>query len=141
MSGEHSTGGPSGFNPFEQPDAGGGPDQHEVLARLSRRTLDGALDRSLDDLGELLDRIEEREAAAGEDGVPAELVPVLEELTGAEEAPLTYRSLRRRVREGFTSWDAFWRAPHEEADGMRLLREAMQVCRDRLTDLPDPPRH
>ncbi|WP_185995209.1 hypothetical protein [Nocardioides campestrisoli] len=125
----------TGFDPFAAAAAGNdATDPWDLLADLSRRSAGTSLDRALDELGELVDRIDAEERAEGTDGAPAEVVPVLEVLTGADDAPLTYRSLHRRVREGYTSWDAFWRAPHQEADGLRLLQDVMRVGREGIAD-------
>ena len=122
---------------------GNGPraDTPALLHDLGRRSVESSLEQALDRLAETLDRVDERDAETGQDGVPPEAVPLLEQLTGADDAPLTYRSLHRRVEQGRTSWDAFWRAPHEEADGLALVRDVMRLSREAVvetvTDLPE----
>lgn len=34
-------------------------------------------------------------------------------------------TLNRRVRDGLTTWDAFWDDPRAEQDGVRLVHEVL----------------
>lgn len=105
------------------------PSSTEVLTELGGRSAEQDLDAALDVLTELV-------AAAGErdrrEPLPDDLVAVLRDLTGAEDAPLAWASLRRRVRDGVTTWESFWADPTAEADGVRLVREVLRRSGDAL---------
>lgn len=99
------------------------PSTTEVLTELGSRTAEQELLAALDHLDDLVTAASERDRA---DPVPEELVTVLHELTGADCAPLTWRSLNRRVRDGLTTWQAFWADPGAEPDGVRLAHEVLR---------------
>ncbi|WP_101523417.1 hypothetical protein [Nocardioides houyundeii] len=92
------------------------PDVRDDLAALQR-------DQSHVDLLAALERVEELSArqAEEEDGPDADVVRLLEEITGADDAPLAFRSLHDRVAAGHATWAEFWAAPQDHADGPRLF--------------------
>lgn len=117
-----------------------GPDATDLLRELGRSGVEDALEQSLARMDELLTELDAHDA---DETAPPEVVAVLEALTGAETAPITYASLHRRVHDGLLTWDDFWRHPEREADGVRLLREAMRVATESLVEglsaIPDSP--
>ena len=122
------------MSPFEFYDASApvpdcGTDGGATLGELSERGAERELEAALDGLTELLADISARELR---EPLPDQLVTLLRELTGAEEAPLAWASLNRRVRESRTSWEAFWADPLAEEDGMRLVHAVMDASRRSL---------
>ena len=106
--------------------AAGAPPSLQDLGRAGAESdLDAALER-LDDL------VEQVAASDAADPLPDELRDRLRELTAAEEAPLAWRSLHRRVRDGLTTWESFWARPQDEEDGVRLVRAVMDASRAAL---------
>jgi hypothetical protein len=121
-------------SPFEFYDASApvpdsGADGGSTLGELSERGAERELEAALDGLTELLADMSARELR---EPLPDQLVTLLRELTGAEEAPLAWASLNRRVRESRTSWEAFWADPLAEEDGMRLVHAVMDASRRSL---------
>lgn len=120
--------------PFEFYDASAAPDpqqptRDDTLLEMSRRGVEADLDRALEHLDEVVQRASARDRS---EGVPPELARVLEEVTGADDAPIAWASLHRRVETGVTTWDSFWLDPTAEEDGMRLVQEVMGRTRERL---------
>lgn len=108
--------------PVTPPDGGRGSDQRaltSMMASVAQRELFAMLGR----IDELV--AEHEEQVAAEDLDP-EIIQTLTIITGREDAPLSYRSLHRRVKAGFITWKQFWLAPEEEADGLRLVHEVMR---------------
>lgn len=103
--------------PSDEPDVG------EVLGDLARRQVGRDLDDVLARFDELEARLAEREA--GEELDPG-IVQALEAVTGADDAPLTFRSLHERVHRGVLTWKGFWADPRSEADGMAILHAVMR---------------
>jgi hypothetical protein len=100
------------------------------LHELSRLDAEAALQRALSRADDVLARFDAEDQQAG---VPSEVVALLEAITGAEQAPLSYASLHRRVHSGSTSWEAFWLNPQDEEDGQRLVYEVMRLGTAQLT--------
>ncbi|WP_224278958.1 hypothetical protein [Nocardioides lacusdianchii] len=98
------------------------PSTTEVLTELGGLTAERELLAALDDLDDLVATASEHDR---DDPVPQELVVLLRELTGADGAPVAWSSLNRRVRDGLTTWDAFWADPSAEQDGVRLVHEVL----------------
>ena len=114
------------------------PDPSDQLAGLLRRHADGALDDALARIDELFAEEAEREAAAGMD---PDIVALLEQVAGAPDAPLTFRSLYDRVHEGRLTWADYWANPQAEAGGMNLFQAVLtaQLAHDQdvVRDQPD----
>lgn len=98
----------------------------------------------LDELDHLIEEDRERER---EEGLDPSIAVLLESITGADDAPLEFRSLNRRVADGLTSWEEFWVAPEETPGGHRLVNVAMKAAgaeldaaMQRFDDRP-PPTH
>lgn len=121
--------------PFEFYDASAPAGQDSVssasdeLRELSRSGTEADLDRALDEVN---DAVEQASATDAREGVPAELVALLDAITGDDGAPLAWQSLHRRVHAGTTTWDSFWLAPTREEDGMKLVFEVMRAARASL---------
>lgn len=83
-----------------------------------------------------------RESASGEPGpVPDDVAALADRITGAADAPPAYRALHQRVREGHTTWQAWWASPESEDQGARLLREVVTAQLAEVRELMDlPPR-
>ena len=98
----------------------------------------------LDELDDLIEEDRERERV---EGLDPSIAALLESITGADDAPVEFRSLNRRVADGVTSWEEFWSAPEETPGGHRLVNMAMkaagaelEVVMERFDDRP-PPAH
>ncbi|MFT4082345.1 MAG: hypothetical protein QM638_07140 [Nocardioides sp.] len=113
------------FDRFDAGGAGGTGGQESfgaLLRRLQHEDADRDLRRALDDVRDLLARWRaEEEHEPLEPGV----VAALEAVTGAPGAPLSYRSLARRVAEGTLSWHDFWLDPRREPDGTYVVRDVL----------------
>lgn len=96
------------------------PSAQPSLADLTSRQATWNLDAALA-------RVDELTADAEDDEVPEELLPLLDQVTRDPEAPLQFRSLGRRVREGRTTWQAWWRDPTGEAGGADLFRTVFRL--------------
>lgn len=86
------------------------------------------VDRRLMDVLESVDEL----AAAGEErrlaeGIDPETAALLDAIAGADDAPLTLRSLHRRVQEGRMTWAEVWARPSDYDDGSRLIFAAMSA--------------
>lgn len=120
---------------FEFFDASGASDQaapestRDLLRELGRSGTEAGLQRRLDEINGLVEEMSAKDRA---EGVPGEVVTVLEEITGADDAPLPWASLHRRVHSGVTTWDSFWLDPTSEEDGLRLISEVMRRSRENL---------
>ena len=101
------------------------------LQDLGRDAAESDLEAALDRLNDLVEQISDRDAA---EPLPDELRDRLRDLTSAPEAPLAWSSLDRRVRDGLTTWEAFWARPQDEADGVRLVRAVMAAGRTTLRE-------
>lgn len=114
------------------------PDPADQLAGLLRQQADSALHDALARIDDLFAEEAEREAAEGMD---PDIIGLLEQLTGAPDAPLTFRSLHDRVHDGRLSWADFWANPQAEAGGMNLFHAvlAAQLAHDRdvIREQPD----
>jgi hypothetical protein len=100
------------------------PGPEDLLERLTRRQVGRDLDALLDRFDELEARLAEQEA---EEELEPGIVQALETVTGAPDAPLTFRSLHDRVERGLLSWKQFWADPRAEADGMKVLNAATRL--------------
>ena len=100
----------------------------DPLAQMRRdqaaRDLDEVIGR-IDDLGARLARQE------SEEPLDPKTIALLEEITGAEDASLAFRSLRRRVHEGILTWADFWADPLAQPEGMVLFHAVMRAELDR----------
>lgn len=96
-----------------------------------------ATHRNLEDA---LDRVRELTLEADGDPIPPEIVEHAEEITSADDAPLAFQSLRRRVRSGHTSWQAWWDDPTSEAEGMRLFQAVLEAVSEQGRDLIENPQ-
>lgn len=118
-------------SPFEFFDASTGAAEQsttvEVLADLNRNGTEASLTRALADLDDL---VADQSAEERSEGLPPELARLLGEIAGADDAPLAWASLHRRVQSGVTTWGSFWLDPTTEEDGMRLVFET--ATRSRL---------
>lgn len=101
------------------------------LLDLGRDGAESDLDVALDRLNDLVEQVSVRDAA---EPLPEELRDRLRELTGAADAPLAWESLHRRVRDGLTTWEAFWARPQDEVDGVRLVHAVMAAGRTTLRE-------
>lgn len=106
-----------------------GPSRAEMLQRMQSRDAVGQLEEALGRLREMNAQWREEESR---EGVPPEVVAALEEVTTAKDAPLSYQSLARRVREGRLSWLDFWLDPRREQDGQLIVRDAIAMQTKRL---------
>lgn len=95
----------------------------DLLRDLQKGDAERQLRGALDHLRELLDTWREEEAGKP---VDPEIVEALEAVTGAADAPLTYRSLNGRVHDGRTTWEEFWRDPRAEADGPLIVGDVVR---------------
>lgn len=95
------------------------------------------LSSQLDAIDELLHRMDEKLAA---DGLDPGLEELLDAITGADDAPLTFTSLHRRVHAGSLTWLQVWQHPQDEAGGLALVKAVMlaQLQRSRALDLSGP---
>ena len=125
------------MTPFEYFDASGtgGPTRHasssSMLGDLTRTGTEAGLNRALDDINALVAEMSAKDRA---EQLPPELVSLLDEITGADDAPLAWASLHRRVHSQRTPWEAFWRDPTVEEDGLRLVSEVMRRARAGLQE-------
>jgi hypothetical protein len=110
------------FDASTPPDAV--PDVAQELAGLRTERAEQDLLDSLDRLENVLAELDEAEA---DEELDPELVALLEEITGAEDAPLTFRSLHDRVHHGFLTWADYWADPAAEADGLLVFRAVVQA--------------
>lgn len=101
------------------------------LDELGREGAEADLAAALDQLDDLVEQVSVRDAA---DPLPDELRARLRELADADGAPLAWRSLARRVRDGLTTWESFWARPQDEEDGVRLVRAVMTASRTSLRE-------
>ena len=117
---------------FEFFDASGTSDQaapdstRDLLRDLGRSGTEAGLQRKLDEVNGLVEEMSAKDRA---EGAPTEVVALLEQITGADNAPLPWASLHRRVHAGVTTWDSFWLDPAGEEDGLRLISEVMRRSR------------
>ena len=86
------------------------PGAGELLRTMAADDSEQRMLAFLDELDELIEEDRERER---EEGLDPSVAALLESITGADDAPLEFRSLNRRVAEGVTSWEEFWVAPEE----------------------------
>lgn len=95
------------------------------------------LSSKLDAIDELLHRMDEKLAA---DGIDPGLEELLDAITGADDAPLPFASLHRRVHAGSLTWLQVWQRPQAEAGGLALVKAVMvaQLQRARALDLSEP---
>jgi hypothetical protein len=118
--------------------AADGPGPASLLAGLRGRQVERDLDDVLARFDDLEARLAEREA---EEELDPEVVGALEAVTGADDAPLTFRSLHERVHRGVLTWQQFWADPSAESDGMAVIHAAMRerLAADALVaERPDP---
>lgn len=103
--------------------ATGGP-RHEELSLLGMAVRDSEqrMSDSLQRIDEMLAEMDERE---DDDDFDEDIEALLERVTGADDAPLEFRSLNSRVRAGRLTWREFWRDPTVEPCGMELLQAVM----------------
>lgn len=78
----------------------------------------------LDSFEESLAESRERTIA---EGLDPEIAQRFDELTGVDDAPLEWRSLHRRVREGRLSWQDVWLDPLEQPGGADLIDAVMKA--------------
>jgi len=87
-----------------------------------------AADRRLNDvLGKVRDLTAAYEAEEQTRGLEPELERLLDQIAGADGAPLAFRSLHRGVREGRITWQAVWSQPTLVAGGLDLLQAALRA--------------
>ncbi|MDN5746643.1 MAG: hypothetical protein L0H31_16215 [Nocardioidaceae bacterium] len=79
--------------------------QNHMLGRLSR-------------ISERIHHDRDREA---DEPLDPEIIARLEQLCAADDAPLEFRSLARRVREGRLTWKQYWDDPRAHGDDTRLI--------------------
>ena len=89
-------------------------------ARQAELRLERALDRMRDQTAAHVEELEEN-------GVDPAIERLLEQVTGAESAPLTFRSLRARVHQGRLTWTDFWSDPSAEAGGLDVFRAVLRA--------------
>lgn len=120
---------------FEFFDASGASNQtapdstRDLLRDLGRSGTEAGLQRKLDEVNGLVEEMTARDRA---EGAPADVVTLLDEIAGADNAPLPWASLHRRVHAGVTTWDSFWLDPTSEEDGLQLISEVMRRSREHL---------
>lgn len=107
------------------------PGAGELLRTMAADESEQRMLAFLDELDELIEEDRERER---EEGLDPSVAALLESITGADDAPLEFRSLNRRVAEGVTSWEEFWVAPEETPGGHRLVNVAMKAAGAELAD-------
>lgn len=116
-------------------------DRERQIQELLIRSAEADLVASFDRIDDLTARHEEQVA---EEEFDPGIAAALQAITGREDAPLAYRSLRRRVDAGLLTWKQFWIHPDAETDGMRLVNDALrfqtQSVLERLRSLDDPDR-
>ena len=104
----------------------------DVLLRLQDTDADQRLMSLFDEIDEMIEEGRERDR---EQGLDPGISDLLDAISGADDAPMEFRSLHRRVQAGTLSWLAFWLAPEEEAGGHRLVNEAMKVAGAELGEI------
>lgn len=104
------------------------PPRAEMGELLRSMAADDSERRMLDFLEEIDVTLEESRVREREEGLDPSVAATLQTITGRDAAPVEYRSLNRRVREGVLSWEDFWFAPEEHAGGHRLINEAMKFA-------------
>ncbi|GAA4672517.1 hypothetical protein [Nocardioides nanhaiensis] len=109
------------------------PDVREELREARQRQATSDLERAMDRIQGLVATYEEQ---LEEEGLDEGTITLLEEVTGAPDAPLEFKSLNRRVSEGRLTWTDFWRRPQAEAGGLRLLRAVTNLQIERMAQIP-----
>lgn len=99
------------------------PEPASLLA-MQARDAEDRLTRALDHVAEVVARVRERGA---EDELDPDLVAIMEEITSAPDASLELASLGRRVRDGFTTWQAVWHDPTADPAARHLVIEVQRV--------------
>lgn len=100
------------------------PPVSEDLARLVWQDAERRLEKRLDDLRETAERVREHDRDQ-QDELPGWLRAAFELITGADDAPLAFASLGRRVQEGFLTWDEVYRNPSPIDGAVALIGEAL----------------
>jgi hypothetical protein len=99
------------------------PPTTDTLGRLEDVVLEQHLHDVLDSLEELVADLAADEQA---DAVGPDEITALETVSGGDDAPLEFRSIRRRVHEGRLTWTEFWQRPEDEGQaGLDLLFAAL----------------
>lgn len=98
--------------------------ERNPLLRMQAVDADQRLERVLDAVEELVTESREHDLA---EGLDPGLARLLDAIAGAEDAPLEFRSLRRRVAEGRLTWLDFWLRPEDQPGGHRLVNAAMKA--------------
>lgn len=121
-----------------------GPSARDPLRRMQSVESEQRMLAFLDEVDEFLDESRARER---EEGLDPTIAALLDSVSGADDAPLEFRSLHRRVAEGVTTWEQFWSAPEETPGGHRLVNVAMKAAGAELDalmrdlDQQEPPPH
>lgn len=97
----------------------------EDLNRLAWQDADRRLEARLEDLSETAELIREHDRAQG-DELPDWLREDFELIAGADDAPIVFASLHRRVQEEFLTWDELYRHPSQSDGGIDLIAEALR---------------
>ena len=108
-------------------------DRASELQELEDEVLERQLLAVLGELNELVATIEEEQA--DDEPLAPEQIAALEAVSGGDDAPLAFRSINRRVREGRLTWVEFWEHPDDQGqDGVNLLFAALGQL---AAELPD----
>lgn len=109
------------------------PGSSDVLAGMLIRSAEDDVRMALDEARELLFHLEQ-----DAEPITPEEVAVLEAVTGSDDAPLEFRSLRRRVDSGSLTWDEFWRRPYDEGQaGVDLVNACVAAAAASMPSLEE----
>jgi len=111
-------------------DAGRMPPSSPTLDEMLREDAESRMFGRLSRISERIHQDREREA---EEPLDPEIIERLERLCAADDAPIEFRSLARRVREGRLTWKQYWDDPRAAGDDPRLIAA---VVRDLAEDPP-----
>ena len=110
------------------PESTGPRSATDPLVQMRRDQVARDLDEAIGRIDALAERLARQESS---EDLDPEVVALLEEITGAEDASLAFRSLRRRVHDGVLSWADFWADPLAQPEGMVLFHAVMRAELDR----------
>ncbi len=117
------------------------PDLLAMQSHAVDRTLAVALDR-------ISDRLDRWQAQERREELDPEILRLYDELSGQEDAPLGWRSLRRRVLDGRLTWKDVWVDPQQDraatdltlAVSTLLTRQSHVAQHDPDAEVPRPER-
>lgn len=100
-------------------------DALEAVRDVAAVDAEQRLQEKLDEIDDLLAQIEEYEEENPDEPIDEATIALLESISGAENAPLEFASIHRRVHSGALTWQQFWDNPGYEQGGLRLLGEVV----------------